>query len=168
MAAAKAEQKTNVMRVLEQKKIPYVAHSYPHGEEAVDGLTVAKLTGLNPDAVFKTLVAVGASKKNYVFVIPVAKELHLRKAAKAVGEKSIAMIPVREITPLTGYVRGGCSPVGMKKLFPTWFDESVGELKTVAVSAGKIGAQVELAPSDLIALVRGRTADLTRESDNEE
>ena len=105
-----AEAKTNVMRLLEQNKVPYTAHSYPHGKEAVDGVTVAQLTGMDPAAVFKTLVAVGASKRNYVFVIPVAKELDLKKAAKAVGEKSIAMIHVSEITPLTGYVRGNWPP----------------------------------------------------------
>ena len=155
-----ADNKTNVMRVLEQKKIPYTAHSYPHGKEAVDGVTVAKLTGLDPACVFKTLVTRGASKKNYVFVIPVAEELDLKKAAKAAGEKSIAMIHVSEINALTGYVRGGCSPVGMKKQFETFYHESCLELESMAVSAGKIGAQVELAPAALIALTRGRTADL--------
>jgi len=155
-----AEQKTNVMRVLEQKKIPYTAHSYPHGDEAVDGVTVARLTGLDPAQVFKTLVTVGASKRNYVFVIPVAEELDLKKAAKAAGEKSIAMIHVSEINALTGYVRGGCSPIGMKKQFETFYHESCLDRKTMAVSAGKIGAQVELAPEALIKLTRGRTADL--------
>ena len=154
------EQKTNVMRVLDQKKIAYTAHSYPHGEEAVDGVTVAKLTGLDPGQVFKTLVTRGASRKNYVFVIPVAEELDLKKAAKAAGEKSIAMIHVSEINALTGYIRGGCSPIGMKKQFETFYHESCLALPTMAVSAGKIGAQVELAPAALIALTRGRTADL--------
>ena len=124
-------------------------------------LTVAQLTGMDPAAVFKTLVAVGASKRNYVFVIPVAKELDLKKAAKAVGEKSIAMIHVSEITPLTGYVRGGCSPMGMKKRFSTVLDFSAEALTTVTVSAGKIGSQVELAPADLLRLTGGSTADLT-------
>ncbi len=155
-----AEQKTNVMRVLDQKKIPYAAHAYPHGEEAVDGVTVARLTGLAPERVFKTLVTRGASKKNYVFVIPVAEELDLKKAAKAAGEKSIAMIHVSEINALTGYVRGGCSPVGMKKQFETFYHDSCLTLESMAVSAGKIGAQVELAPADLIRLTRGKTADL--------
>ncbi len=158
-----AEQKTNVMRVLEQKKVPYRAHSYPHGEEAVDGVTVAALTGLAPEKVFKTLVTRGASKKNYVFVIPVAKELDLKKAAKASGEKSIAMIHVSEINALTGYIRGGCSPIGMKKQFETFYHESCLQQETIAVSAGKIGAQVELAPADLIRLTRGKTADLITE-----
>lgn len=158
--AGMAEQKTNVMRVLEQKKIPYTAHAYPHGDEAVDGVTVARLTGLDPAQVFKTLVTRGASKKNYVFVIPVAEELDLRKAAKAAGEKSIAMIHVSEINALTGYVRGGCSPIGMKKQFETFYHESCLSESTIAVSAGKIGAQVELSPDALIQITRGRTADL--------
>ena len=158
-----AEQKTNVMRVLEQKKIPYTPHEYPHGDTAVDGVTVAALTGLDPARVFKTLVARGVSKKIYVFVVPVALELELKKAAKAVGEKSIAMIHVSEITPLTGYVRGGCSPVGMKKQYPTVFDESAEALETIAVSAGKIGSQVELSPQALCALVRGKFADIAAE-----
>ena len=156
-----AEQKTNVMRTLDQKKVRYTAHSYPHGDEPVDGVTVARLTGMDPAAVFKTLVAVGASKRNYVFVTPVAAELDLKKAAKAVKEKSVAMIHVSEITPLTGYVRGGCSPIGMKKRFPTVLDISAENLETVTVSAGKIGAQVELSPSDLLSLTGGSMADLT-------
>ena len=161
-----AEQKTNVMRLLEQKKIPYTAHEYPHGEEAVDGVTVARMTGQDPDRVFKTLVTVGASRKNYVFVIPVAMELELKKAAKAVGEKSIAMIKVSEITALTGYVRGGCSPIGMKKLFPTTLHQSAEGLETILVSAGKIGSQVELDPQDLIKLTRGKYADIAAEGNN--
>ena len=158
-----AEQKTNVMRVLEQKKIPYTAHSYPHGDEAVDGVTVAKITGQDPAKVFKTLVAVGASKKIYVFVIPVAMELELKKAAKAVGEKSIAMLKVSELLATTGYVRGGCSPIGMKKLYPTTYHSSIEGLDTVLVSAGRIGWQIELAPSALMQLTRGKTADIATE-----
>ena len=157
------EQKTNAMRILEQKKIPYEALDYPHGDGPVDGVTVAQLTGQDPATVFKTLVTVGASKAHYVFVIPVEKELHLKKAASAVGEKSIAMIHVSEITPLTGYVRGGCSPVGMKKLFRTVLDESARDLPRIQVSGGRIGTQISLAPADLIALVHGETADITTE-----
>ena len=155
------EQKTNAMRILEQKKIPYRALAYPHGDAPVDGTTVAALTGSDPDTVFKTLVAVGASRQHYVFVIPVERSLDLKKAAAAVNEKSIAMIHVSEITPLTGYVRGGCSPVGMKKLFPTVFDVSAERIPTIQVSGGRIGTQIALAPSDLISLVRGKTADIT-------
>ena len=156
-----AEQKTNVMRLLEQKKIKYLAHEYPHGQDAVDGLTVAQLMGQDPEKVFKTLVARGASKSIYVFVIPVAAELELKKAAKAAGEKSVAMIHVSEINALTGYVRGGCSPVGMKKQYKTFFHESCLEQDTMIVSAGKIGYQIELAPDELIKLSRGITADIT-------
>ena len=151
------EQKTNAMRILEQKKIPYASHDYPHGDGPVDGVTVAQLTGSDPASVFKTLVTVGASRRNYVFVIPV------EKAPAAVGEKSVAMIHVSEITPLTGYVRGGCSPIGMKKLFPTVFDASAEKLDIIQVSGGRIGTQIALSPADLIALVRGKTADITTE-----
>ena len=155
-----AEQKTNVMRVLEQKKIKYTPHSYPHGDDAVDGLTVAALLGVDAAKIFKTLVTRGASKGIYVFVIPVGAELDLKKAAKAVGEKSIEMLHQKELLPLTGYVHGGCSPVGMKKLFPTVFHSSVENLPTVIVSAGKIGYQVEVKPADLMGLVRAETADI--------
>ena len=158
-----AEQKTNVMRILGQKKIMYTAHEYPHGEDAVDGLTVARMTGRDPACVFKTLVTRGASKGIYVFVIPVAEELDLKKAAKAVGEKSIAMVHVSEINALTGYVRGGCSPIGMKKQFKTVYHSSILSQDTVLVSAGKIGQQVELSPADLIGLTRGDTANIVTE-----
>ena len=158
-----AEQKTNVMRVLEQKKITYTPHSYPHGDDALDGATVAQLIGKAPEQVYKTLVTVGASKNHYVFVIPVLAELNLKKAAKAVGEKSIAMLHVSELLPLTGYVRGGCSPIGMKKQFRTVIDASCEAQDTTTVSAGKIGQQVEVAPADLLKLIRGTTADVINE-----
>ena len=159
---AKKEEKTNVMRVLDQKKVAYTPHSYPHGEgEAPDGASVARSLGQNPEAVFKTLVTKGASGGYYVFDIPVEATLDLKKAAKAVGEKSVAMIHQKELLPLTGYVHGGCSPVGMKKQFPTVFHESCLNLDTICVSAGKVGYQVEVKPTDLIALVRGTTADVT-------
>lgn len=158
--AKKGLEKTNVMRILEQKKVPYSAHTYPHGDDPIDGVTVASIIQRAPEQVFKTLVARGASKNIYVFVIPVAQELDLKKAAKAACEKSIAMIHVTEITPLTGYVRGGCSPIGMKKLYSTVFDMSCLKQKTMIVSAGKIGFQIETAPQHLIDLTRGKTADL--------
>ena len=159
--AKNKEEKTNVMRVLEQKKIAYTPHSYPHEEgAAVDGVTVAKSMGIAPAIVFKTLVARGAKGQYYVFDVPVAENLDLKKAAKAVGEKSIEMIHQKELLPLTGYVHGGCSPVGMKKLFPTVFHETAENLATMIVSAGKIGYQVELAPHDLAALVRAKFADI--------
>jgi len=159
--AKKKEEKTNVMRTLEQKKIAYTAHAYPHGEgEAPDGISVAQSLGQDPARVFKTLVTRGASGGYYVFDIPVAETLDLKKAAKAVGEKSIAMILSRELLPLTGYIHGGCSPVGMKKQFPTVFHETALLFDTVMVSAGKIGYQVEVDPEDLIALVRAKIADV--------
>ena len=159
------ENKTNVMRVLDQKKIPYEAKFYPHGDEAVDGVSVAESLGQDPATVFKTLVARGAGGGFFVFVIPVAEELDLKKAARAVGEKSVSMLHVKELLPLTGYVRGGCSPVGMKKLFPTVLDASAQEQAAIAVSAGKIGAQVVLDPRALAGLVRGAFAPLTVQRD---
>ena len=152
------EQKTNVMRLLEQKKIKYTPHEYPHGDDAVDGATVAAICGLDPSQVFKTLVARGASKSIYVFDVPVTGELDLKKAAKAAGEKSIAMIHVSEINALTGYIRGGCSPIGMKKQYKTVFDESVLAQEKVYVSGGRIGTQVCCAPADLIRAARATTA----------
>ena len=159
--AKNKEEKTNVMRVLEQKKIAYTAHTYPHEEGvAVDGVTVAQSMGFDPAAVFKTLVARGASKQYYVFDVPVAENLDLKKAAKAVGEKSIEMLHQKELLPLTGYVHGGCSPIGMKKQFPTVFHETAPLYGTICVSAGKIGHQVECDPNALIALLRAKTADV--------
>ena len=161
MAKNVKDEKTNVMRVLEQKGIPYTAHAYAHEEGvAVDGVTVANMLGQDPEQVFKTLVARGASKGIYVFVIPVADSLDLKKAAKAVGEKSIEMVAVKEINALTGYIRGGCSPVGMKKQYPTVFHETAEIIDSIMVSAGKIGAQVELEPAALIELVEGTMADI--------
>ena len=159
---AKKEEKTNVMRVLEQKQIAYTAHTYP-ADGPIDGVSVAAYLQQDPQQVFKTLVTKAASGTYYVFDIPVEESLDLKKAAKAVGEKSIAMIHQKELLPLTGYVHGGCSPVGMKKQFHTVFHETVILFDTICVSAGKIGAQVEVAPSELIALLGADTADLTVE-----
>ena len=160
--AKQKDEKTNVMRILDQKEIPYTPHTYPHEEgEAVDGVTVAGIIGRDPECVFKTLVARGASGALDVFDIPVADSLDLKKAAKAVGEKSVAMLHQKELLPLTGYVHGGCSPIGMKKQYPTVFHETAEILDTIIVSAGKIGCQVELSPTDLIGLVGAETADLT-------
>lgn len=159
--AKRKEEKTNVMRTLEQKKVSYTPHAYPHdGGEAPDGVTVARSLGLDPDRVFKTLVTKGASGGYYVFDIPVAATLDLKKAARAVGEKSVAMLPSKELLPLTGYVHGGCSPVGMKKPFPTVFHRSALDQETILVSAGKIGFQVEVRPGDLIALVGAKAEDV--------
>ena len=158
-----AEEKTNDMRVLDQKTIPYTPHSYPHSEgEAVDGATVAAILGRDPGEVYKTLVTRGASKANYVFVVPVLSELDLKKAAKTAGEKSIEMIHVKELTPLTGYVRGGCSPIGMKKRLKTFIDASAQDHTAILVSAGKIGYQVELSPDALAGLIGGRFADVVK------
>ena len=161
--AKQKEEKTNVMRVLDQKKVPYTAHTYPTGDTAPDGVIVAQMLGQNPECVFKTLVAKGASGGYYVFDVPVVETLDLKKAAKAVGEKSIAMLPAKELLPLTGYVHGGCSPVGMKKRFPTVFHESCLQQETICVSSGKVGFQVELKPAALIDLVGGATADIVVE-----
>ena len=155
------EEKTNVMRILDQRRVPYTALTYPHEEGvAVDGVTAARSMGQDPERVFKTLVTRGASGGYYVFDIPVAATLDLKKAAKAVGEKSVAMIHQRELLPLTGYVHGGCSPVGMKKPFPTVFHQTALEGETITVSAGKIGYQIRLEPAELIALVGARVADV--------
>lgn len=158
--AKQKEEKTNVMRVLEQKNIPYTPHAYDP-DVGLDGVSVARQLGQDPESVFKTLVARGASGGLYVFDIPVEANLDLKKAARAVGEKSIAMIHQKELLPLTGYVHGGCSPVGMKKQYPTVFDETAELFDTICVSAGKIGFQVELAPDALMELVGASTADLT-------
>ena len=160
--AKKKEEKTNVMRVLEQKNIPYTAHTYP-ADGPVDGVSVAGYLGQGVEQGFKTLVTKGASGEYYVFDIPVAENLDLKKAAKAVGEKSIAMIHQKELLPLTGYVHGGCSPVGMKKQFPTVFHVTVILFDTICVSAGKIGSQVEVPPQALLELLGAETADIVVE-----
>lgn len=141
-------EKTNVMRILDQKKISYKSYTYD-STEAISGMEVATILGQNPNQVFKTLVTIGASKRNYVFVVPVCSELNLKKAAKAVGEKSIEMIKSKELLPLTGYIHGGCSPIGMKKLFPTVVHESARGYDTIIFSGGKIGFQVELSLENL-------------------
>ena len=151
------------MRLLAKAKINYEPHEYPHGSEAVDGLTVAKLCGFDPECVFKTLVARGTSKNVYVFVIPVSSELDLKKAAKAAGEKSVEMVKVSEINALTGYIRGGCSPVGMKKRYPTFINESAKAKNTVYVSAGKIGSQVELEPLALAEICGAQFSELVKD-----
>lgn len=153
------EEKTNVMRILEQKKVPYNSYTY-NSEEAVSGVEVAAILNQNPAQVFKTLVTVGKSNKNYVFVIPVAEELDLKKAAKAVGEKSIDMLKAKELLPLTGYIHGGCSPIGMKKFFPTTLHKTAAEFDTILFSAGKLGYQVEVSPEGLSKIIRYNMADI--------
>ena len=154
--------KTNAMRMLETAGVAYTQHEYDCADGAIDGVSVAKKTGQDPDRVSKTLVTAGASGGHYVFVIPVAAELDLKKAARSVGEKSVAMLPLAQLTAVTGYVRGGCSPVGMKKAFATRLDETAVLFETVLVSGGRRGLQVELAPDDLLGACGGEYADLTR------
>lgn len=156
---AKKPDKTNVMRILDQKKIPYKEYTYDC-ETAISGEEVAKALSQNENQVFKTLVTIGASKQNYVFVIPVNKELNLKKAAKAVSEKSIEMIKSKELLPLTGYIHGGCSPIGMKKFFTTTIHESAKDFSTIIFSGGKIGYQVEVSPDDLAKVIRYSFADV--------
>lgn len=156
-----AENKTNVMRILDRAKIPYTAHFYGHEDGQIDGVSVAGKLGQDPRRVFKTLVTKGSSGTYRVFEVPVEKELDLKKAAKAAGEKSVSMIHVNEINVVTGYIRGGCSPIGMKKQFSTFLDDSAREFQTIMVSGGKIGAQVELNPEELLRLVKGSYAPLT-------
>ena len=145
---AKSIPKTNAMRILETLKVPYTMHTYDPGGE-IDGISVAKKLGQNKEQVFKTLVTKGRSGEHYVFVIPVAEELDLKAAANSVSEKSVEMIHVKDIQKVTGYIRGGCSPLGMKKQFRTVIDESAKAQPTVIVSGGKIGFQMELTPEDL-------------------
>ena len=153
--------KTNVMRVLDQKKIPYKEYFY--GDTgAVSGVDVAAALGEDPERAFKTLVTVGKTKQHYVFMIPVAEELDLKKGAKAVGEKSIEMIPQKELLPLTGYVHGGCSPIGMKKQFRTVIDASAERFESIMFSGGKIGYQVEVSLSGLSKVVRYTFCDVTK------
>ncbi len=159
MAKKEKEVKTNAMRLLEQKKIPYTVHTYD-GEEFHDGVSVADMLGQPHEIVYKTLVTVAKSKEHYVFVIPIEAELDLKKAAKAVHEKSIEMLPLKELTDLTGYVRGGCTCIGMKKQFPTVLDESAKRFPKIMVSGGRRGSQMELSPEDLMRAANGSFADV--------
>ncbi|MBR5430431.1 MAG: Cys-tRNA(Pro) deacylase [Firmicutes bacterium] len=164
MAKAKGDknEKTNVMRLLDAAGTAYRAYFYDSSDGKIDGVSVAGKTGFPVEQVFKTLITVGAGGGLYVFVIPVAEELDLKKAAKAAGEKNIAMIPSRDLLKNTGYIHGGCSPVGMKKPYPTFIHESAILLDTMVCSAGKIGAQIELAPDDLLTLTKAQYADVTK------
>ena len=157
---SKHEEKTNVMRALDSKKVKYTSHSYID-TPTTNGVEVAQILGQNPADVFKTLVTTSKSGTNYVFVIPVAKELDLKKAAKVTGEKSIEMLKSKELLPLTGYVHGGCSPIGMKKTFKTFIDKSADEREVIIFSAGKIGYQVELTLTELSKAINYSLEDLT-------
>ena len=155
----KKAEKTNALRMLGQHKLSFEAHDYT-SSGAVSGPEVAAALGEDPEKVFKTLVTTSRSGQHYVFVLPVCRELDLKKAAAAVGEKNVAMLPQKELLPLTGYIHGGCSPIGMKKLFPTVLDQSAEGQETVCVSGGRIGLQLELAPEGLRAIVPYTFADI--------
>lgn len=155
-------EKTNVMRILDQKKITYRHYEYDN-DRAYSGTEIAQFLGQDPRKVYKTLVTVAKSGKNYVFLIPVEEELDLKKAAKAAGEKSVEMLKSRELLGLTGYVHGGCSPIGMKKSFETFIQETAGEQETIIFSAGRIGYQVELNPEDLSKVIRYTFADVMKQ-----
>lgn len=156
--------KTNVMRILDRFKIEYKHYTYAD-TDAISGIEVATVLGQNPEQVFKTLVTVAKSKKYYVFMLPVAHELDLKKAAQAVGEKSVEMLKSKELLPLTGYIHGGCSPIGMKKTFTTVIDSTAQNFDTIIFSAGKIGYQVELNPNELSKILKNIDfADITVET----
>lgn len=154
----KLEEKTNALRFLDAQGVKYSVHAYDPG--AADGVEVARLVGFSCDRTFKTLVTVAPGRRNYVFVIPVNCTLNLKRAAQAVGEKSIAMLPQKELLPLTGYIHGGCSPLGMKKPFLTRLHETAQLFDTVCVSAGRRGLQMELAPDALLELAQAEYADI--------
>lgn len=157
----KDEEKTNVMRILDQKKIDYKKYSYAN-TDAISGVDVANALNENPKQIFKTIVTVGHSKRNYVFVLPVEKELDFKKCAKAVNEKNIEMIPQKELLPLTGYIHGGCSPIGMKKFFTTTIDVSAKEFDSIIFSAGKVGYQVEVKIDDISKVIKVNFEDICK------
>lgn len=160
MATKNKEEKTNAIRLLEQRKLTFAVHDYTR-TGALGGMEVAACLNENPDKVFKTLVTVGKSGGHFVFLVPVNRELDLKKAAKAVGEKSIEMIKAKELLPLTGYVHGGCSPIGMKKLFPTIIDESAAAFPEIFFSGGKIGFQIETSLRELEKIIPFRLSDIS-------
>ncbi len=155
-----ANVKTNAMRILDQIKINYNTYTYSKDDDKIDGISVAEKIGKDPKYVYKTLVVVGQSKEIYVFVIPVAEELNLKKAAKIVSEKNINMIHVKDIQKITGYIRGGCSPIGMKKNYKTYIDSSISDIENIVISAGKIGIQMELGVDDFVKAADGVINDL--------
>nr|WP_041701831.1 Cys-tRNA(Pro) deacylase [Gottschalkia acidurici] len=157
-----AQVKTNAMRILDSKKIDYKVITYDNKDGKIDGVSVAEKIGKSVESVYKTLVAQGTSKEIYVFIIPVIEELDLKKASKVTGKKKIEMIAVNDITKHTGYIRGGCSPVGMKKLYKTFINNSAESLETIVVSGGKIGIQIELLPNDLLKAIDGKFGDIIK------
>lgn len=162
MAKANKNLKTNAVRMLDQHSVPYSLYEYTVQDGQIDGISVAHKIGQPVNYVFKTLVA-SSLEKVFVFLVPVEKELDLKTAAKVVNEKKIDLLPVKDLLGLTGYIRGGCSPIGMKKLFPTFIDTSAKELEYMIVSAGKIGMQIQLKPSDLISCTKGDYALISRD-----
>lgn len=159
---SKKEVKTNAMRILDRKHIPYRVNLY-ECQEFIDGVHIADQLGQSYDATFKTLVMQGKSRGYYVFLLPIHREVDLKKAAKVVGEKSLEMVPVRDINRVTGYIRGGCTPLGMKKEYPTVIHESARNLKEMTISGGRLGAQIFLAPKDLAGACGARFADIVKE-----
>lgn len=155
-------EKTLVMKILDQNKINYKIHDYINSN-LVDAVSVANFLNENPSKVFKTLVTVGKSKNHYVFLVPSNKTLDLKKASKVVDEKNIKLIHQKELLPLTGYIHGGCSPIGMKKTFPTVIDLSAASFDTIFISGGKIGYQIEINPNDLIPLIKGKLFDISKD-----
>jgi len=156
-----ANLKTNAMRILDKAGISYHTYTYDHSDGSIDGISVAEKIGRSVEQVYKTLVTQGTSREYYVFIIPAADELDLKAAARAVGEKAVEMIKVTDINKITGYIRGGCSPIGMKKMYKMVLDSSCQVLDTLIVSAGKLGYQIELAPNDLIRLIHCRVESIT-------
>ena len=163
MAKKEKETKTNAMRILERMNIPFTLHEYEPDGAFTSGTDVAAKQGLPPEQVFKTLVTVGADGEHYVFVIPVEEELDLKKCAKSVGVKNVQMLPMKELFDLTGYVRGGCTAIGMKKPFPTRIDETAQLFETIHVSGGRIGSGIELAPEGFLAAAGAEYADLVKD-----
>lgn len=153
------EVKTNAMRILEKNKVAYESYTY-ECTEFTDGAQIADLLGLPHEKVYKTLVTIGKSKNYYVFVLNIEDELDMKKAAKAAGEKSLEMLPLKELTPVTGYVRGGCTSIGMKKQFPTIISKTILELSRVVISGGRLGSQLELDPQELIKVTRAKVEDV--------
>lgn len=156
------KQKTNAVRKLEQQKIPFELIEYELSGDQVDGVTVATKIGYPVFVVYKTLLVTTGTNKHYVCIVPVHKELNLKEVAKAVGEKKVELLPLKDLLPTTGYIRGGCSPIGMKKLLPTWIDESAKELDFIIVSGGRIGLQVKMSLQDLLRLTNGQIAEIIK------
>lgn len=160
--AKEKDNKTNAMRILDKNKISYKVNTY-ECDEFIDGVHIADMLGQSYDSTFKTLVTEGKSKNYYVFAIPIHLELDMKKAAKSVGEKSVEMLPVKEINAVTGYIRGGCTPIGMKKLYKTVYHSTINDFDEIIVSGGKLGAQIVIKPSDLIKVTNATVSDIVKE-----